>query len=84
MKDLVPVINFRFEDRLRLYIDIELFIQITEHFFGQINAKKPEKTFLSQCGWYGLVFLQWSESGWSGFKDDQDWNEGYSLPASAS
>jgi hypothetical protein len=84
MKDLVPIINFRFEWRFRLYIEIELFIQITENFFCQIHAKKTEKKFLSQCGWYCFVLLQWSESGWSGFKDDQDWNEGYSLPASAS
>ncbi len=60
MKDLVPVIYFRFEERLRLYIDVELFIQITEHFFGQINAEETEEKSLSQCGWYGFVLLQMS------------------------
>ena len=61
MKDLVPVIYFRFEERLRLYIDVELFIQITEHFFGQINAEETQQNFLSECWWYGFVLLHLSD-----------------------
>jgi hypothetical protein len=55
MDYLVPVIQFRAEERFTFFCAVEFLIQVTENFFGKIIPEEAKENPLREPGWYGTV-----------------------------
>jgi hypothetical protein len=55
MDYLVPVIQFRAEERFIFHGAVELLVQVTENFFGKLIPQKAKEYPLWEPGWYGIV-----------------------------
>ena len=57
MKHLIPVVESGFAKTVLFELTVKFFIEITEHFFGQLSFEKPKQKALSESGWIDMVFV---------------------------